>query len=985
MKTATLRYAVGILALSFAPAWGATNWYFGPGTVSAAAVAESIAGNNIASNNSGNFLVFDDDGIYNANLIGLRNVNTEGIDSAIYVRSGTINLADYLALGCAVNARGTMQIEGGTVNVTNGVNIGNGSGSSGIFTVSGGALTASAFTLGAGTNANAQATLSGGEVTVGSALVLGVAANTTNSLAISGGTVQANLLQTGTTTSATVNAQNSRNTITVNGSGSLTIQTAGQLDNVADSQTTVNVGGNGSLSFGTYLNTGNGAGSSTLINLSGNSQTSIGGRLNFGLNLLSNGLISVADNAALYITSTIGLCQGSMLVSGSASVTTPVEMYLGQATNNKSSLTVSGGSVNVGSNLIVARSNSTSGTISMTGGSITAGGTLSMGQGAGAQSKIGISAGTISAANLYVGAGADSVNVLDISGNASVKISGTATIGQNVRSNNTVRISGGTFEVGSAYFGRTNTVTGLIEQTGGAFIVKNFLNMTYQNNSNTTYSMSGGTFTASLVNMAQQLNSKAIWALSGAAKATVSGNISLGTNTTSQATLSVGDTATLKAGSILLGTGINATASYSQTGGNVTVANFNAAIASKTNDFGNNAIINISGGTLSVASGMRIGVAGSTSGMLDVNYTQTGGEVEANWIAFGANSSSLSAMTVDAALSGGRLVSVKHIDIGANNTDMGSVSANVTVSGTAALQSGNGISVLRGGNLVADRVYVNAAKTASAGEVGTGYLRTTMGGNAVIGTIENISGEVYVQGSSSMTVQNLAVLGAELTQARVGVQSGTMTVANALTLGSSASGTVANANMYVSADGTLRAAPIAVFGGASLAVTGAVSMLSESDITLDSGNNEGLATLALNAGASFENVGNVLLNKNANLRTNLSDAYVAPSLGKSLVFGTADGVLGTQFLTLDFTNLTSPLGDTVLLTVTDTITGFDAWYAYKNTNVAVIGLAEGYKLDALRLGDDGKSLIASIAIPEPAAFTAILGALALAFAARRRR
>ncbi len=715
----------------------------------------------------------------------------------LYVSNGTAT-ASSIFMGRGTSATSVISQSGGTLTLNGSLYMGQAQSSSNTINSSGGTLRATYVFLGMTTSTDAFATdvtntwLQSGtsSVIITNNIMLGAtnSMNVTNSWTMTdyatvtaanvylGGSMSAYLTNKWTlsgSASATVGttlyigqlSAGNTNEISLSGNSSLRVGSDVYMSSTAMNYSTISLTDNASMSVGRYFNLGmdNATQSSAVINLSGTAHLTVGNRMNIGCGgTTSTAAIYLTSNSSLYGTSTIGMGASAgvvttLSVTDNASVATPVEMYLGQSNYGESYLIVSGnGRVQVGTNLLVGRSNSTSGTISMTGGTISAT-TINVGSGGYSKGVVEISNGTIAATTINVSSGANSSGTISMTG-GTIAATGALQVGTANTASGLVSISGGNFSAAAMNVASGASASGTLYISGGDVSITNAAgtartNLAQGANSTGSIIMTGGNLWLNQLVMGNVNTATPELNLSGTAKATISAYANVGGSVGGKGTVSLSEGAELNA--VSLGVGSNEssqdtlsmtdTSSLTMLSGNLTAgggssssgkifvsdqANISALAIVLGNGASTSGLLSISGGAVS-ATAMNIASGADSEGTLyisggDVTITNAAGTARTN-LAQGANSAGSIIMT------GGNLW--------LNQLVMGNVNTSTPLMSLSGTSKATISSYLNVGGSVGGKGTVLLAEGARLNSAALG-----------VGSNENSQGTLSLTGTSSLNM-----------------------------------------------------------------------------------------------------------------------------------------------------------------------------------------------------------------------------------------
>jgi fibronectin-binding autotransporter adhesin len=757
----------------------------------------------------------------------------EGGDVTVNLAGGTFNnTGGTFIVGWGSGSVSTLNVSGGTNNVVN-FQVGRG-GNNSTTTVSSGELNVGTFTMGSVANNGATAytnnfNVNGGAFTVTNAITgIGtVATNSTSIITLNGGTTTfrnglniTNAKASGATAnmvfnggvlraeSATTNFLNGLNsaTLTTNGAvfdpNGVAITVAQALQNAAGQAGKLTLNGSGTLTLsGANTYTGDttiSAGTLALTN---------------GLAIADTGAVSLADvsTAALAVDSseTIGSLRGGGSTGGNVSIASGQTLTVAESGNQTyAGVISSAGSLTKSGNgtLTLSGVNTYSGGTAINAGTLALGGgnnrlstasTVSIAAGAtldlltNSQTLVGLTgSGTVTsttnALSLNVATnvnntfnGSLNVSAFNKQGDGTLTLSGGSSAldsqfklksGQvNMVSGSLTASNGLWIADGTGSVGRLLVSGGTINQTGNAFIVG------YGANSSAQMDITGGTLNASLLRLGF-------------------GGGSTGTAIQTSGTVNVG--------TFELGVGVNATnasASYTISGGALTVTNQIINLATKPNSA---ATLTLSGGTTTFDNGLDNAVmpSGATAvmnfdggelrpGGSRTNFLQglTAANLTTNGAVFNPNGYSITVAQVlqNAAGQAGQLT--------VNGTGTLTLSANNTYTGDTTISAGT-LQIAENSNLGATSAAViisngGTLRVTSAGTIsnaitigaGNGSLSNASGGTLVFaGTATKDGTVLYSRAGSGTNVFTGVIQGASANSDFV-VDGGTTVFSNVMT------------------------------------------------------------------------------------------------------------------------------------------------------------------------------------------------------------
>lgn len=523
--------------------------------------------------------------------------------------------------------------------------------------------------------------------------------------------------------------------------------------------------------------------------------------------------------------------------------------------------------------------------------------------------------------------------------------------------------------------------------------------------------------------------------------------LNLGTGTNSSGTLTVLG-GTVKAGTIVVGLGSNSNGILQLSNGEISVGTLsvgngvaaNATLSTAAQ--GSVGKVTITGGALTITGSLNIApmiADAATEG----HYSQSGGVVRAKEIYVGSNNNAAVTNKAVLTVSGGALTSDTFFNVGASTAD-GAASAQATITGTGSLTAAT-VSVMRAGTLSATNITLGDAVTAGSGEIAaqtfmmsngsvvstarisnsngvlnirggslsatelvSGLLQGATSVVSVSGGDVNISTEIsmgskgtsagstatYTQSNGTVWAKQATLVGASAagltTSAVMNITGGKLTIGNFLTMSTNSATGTNTALVTVGKNGTLEAGRINIFGGATLDVSGMLQMIDpvsgSNNIGLTGASASNTANLIVRDGATVSVKGNLNFNAHSRLTMEVGDAFNTVNIGGLVAFNTGVDILGTQKITLDFSDYTGGADDIVLFSTSAAITGFEEWYATASENLIILGLDSSLTFKGLTLAADKLSITATLSdIPEPAVAGLLCGLLALAAVARRKR
>ncbi len=354
--------------------------------------------------------------------------------------------------------------------------------------------------------------------------------------------------------------------------------------------------------------------------------------------------------------------------------------------------------------------------------------------------KSGSGTWTLSGVNTYGGALRVNEGMLNLTGNRTVATGGI-TVGTTAGGTGTLNISNGTFNTGTFFVGQgtVNTVIGVVNQTGGnltttgsQLLIGNGSGPTPGSASMGTYNLSAGTLntTDSSLGVVIGVNSgtTATFNLSG------TGNLAMTSGSTLQIARSDGSAAS------------NVTGTFNQTGGTATVGilrlgGAGTSVNASANNAGQNATLNLTGGTFSAASFSQLsGGDGSVSSII------IGGNAQVTLPAFPTLAVRGAGATATVTFDGGTLSPVATDAAYLGDIDRAYLTAN-----------GAKINVATGNDITISQNLENApSQTGTLIKLGTGMLTLT-GGTAYTGATTVEDGILSVQSGNFSDTATLTI------------------------------------------------------------------------------------------------------------------------------------------------------------------------------------------------------------------------------------
>jgi autotransporter-associated beta strand protein/T5SS/PEP-CTERM-associated repeat protein len=471
------------------------------------------------------------------------------------------------------------------------------------------------------------------------------------------------------------------------------------------------------------------------------------------------------------------ILNGSVIIAG-ADNTTEYDVPNGELTvgwnseNHPVSLTVSGGTVNVGQWFSVGTGNQLTSTLTMTGGAINAQHVsigFASGNATGGTQVVSLSGNSsvnASLTNFWIGESAGCHTTVGLNDNAqmssgafmSIGLNGTATVtvngpgatlstvtdlnvGDGATANGTLNLQNGAVQTSVLWVGKTSGAVGLVTQSGGTLTAATDFRI--GDGSTGTYNQTGGTVTASYLRMAVVATGSGTYNLSaGTANFTTTGIQDADIGSLGTGTLNVSGTGSISVPPLYLGCSYWTVTTPTTDGGtgNITVSGGGSLtvtgniIGSSNTGTGN---INLNGGTLTTT-GIGKAAAPGTGGILNVYFN--GGVLKA-----GASDNPtggtyfITGLTVANVQSSGAIIDTNNFNVTINQilaADTGSPGGGLTKvgSGTLTLSTVNtytGGTIINAGTL---SVATNLNLGAAAGRVviNGGTLKVATGSTGLI-------------------------------------------------------------------------------------------------------------------------------------------------------------------------------------------------------------------------------------------------------------
>jgi len=896
---------------------------------------------------------------------GNYNVGESGLAAAMYVKdSGALVLTGsnrtlYIASG--VTSTGTLAVSGGTVTVSPNAIIGNGG--AGYLDISGGEVSITAnSTIAAGANSYGSVKNSGGNLTFGSALYMARGNNSTALVSLSGGNTYVREFNMGGASGALAGLYV--------GGGNLSIATGIDLGAAA--------GGTGRLTYaggvitGGNINLGRQANSTGTALITGNASVTAA-LIQLGRELNSYGALTVSGGELVGTTLALGMASAatadsmattSVLVNGGK--LTVGTLSLGHSGLSDSQMTVSSGEFTTNF-VYISRTAGNQGYLTFEGGKVnlvsnSAQSALQVGSVANATGNFTITGDASVSANLpiYVSAGG-STGRMTISG-GELTTSQLALVASSLGGDGHLTVSGGTLTAAELRLGNN----------GGAA-------------ANAHATISGGNVYANTVNVAHANSTSGTLTVSGG-QMTVSGNISVGVGASASGKMWISDTASISADQIYVGGGNDADAFLTISGGATSVSHLRMAgrndatnisgeilmtagtLTASTVSIGSHGLDNINGtmsvtgGTLNVTDWIHVGIGSATSSNVRGDLSLSGGTISVGSISVANGSASVGHMTISgtADVTAERLNiahnagAVGHVTIAGGTFNLGSMRVASNQSGTAAY-----VTLSSGTVIVQDALFLanNGADTSAYMTVSGGAFTAT---DIEMAHTTNSTAILNIMGGAVTASGNLKIARGVSGGATLSMTAGSLYVGDTLLVES-------KGYAQVSGTGTVSVGKFEVQNGGSFSGTLYVGAVSGTPASYVKAN-----ALAVQSGAILS--GTTVFN-GANATFTISGTQGSQGV---ITMGDLE-VAAPVVITIDLSGFAITGEDEIILMSYNSATGLE------NATLDVVGYDKALWNVTAQWDALNNQLKAIIAIPEPAMGAALLGLLALALVARRRR
>ena len=498
---------------------------------------------------------------------------------------------------------------------------------------------------------------------------------------------------------------------------------------------TISTGSNSVGEFWVGNCCGGGANSAGSVNQTGGTLT-INNNLHVG-NDDRNGTYTISNGTLNGAGKTLNISRGG----GAATSTGVFNMNGGEATFATTNL----GNDSLSSRVRLAQFNQTAGTFVNTGNVVAGNSDSSRG-------TVNLTGGAYTTVNTYLGNAANSHGVLTVNG-ATATHSGNIEAAHGANATGTLNLNAGNLTLNALNFGDNANSSFTVNHTGGSLTTNQWADFARNATSNGTWNQSGGTFNAGGSNHHMGLRGHATMNISGGVMNKTGGEFDI----------AEGRDNTLTATGVL---NLSGTGLINQTGGNLNLArtagtgtlNVSGGTFNKTsagnNLFGNTAnshgYVNVTGGVLALNGSTQVGASGRGT------WTQTGGVANMNgaWFEIAQNNGGIGTL----GLSGGQLNYT-----GANQFVVGSRgNGTLNVSGTGRLDAGNTLRVAGSweGQTLTGRVNQTGGTVLSTNvqignSNGTGIYNLD-GGTFRINTLNNFAGpsSAFNWGAGSLTMRS---------------------------------------------------------------------------------------------------------------------------------------------------------------------------------------------------------------------------------------